>query len=34
VSLLPHLEAAGFRDLWRSYVSELGFPSEIIVAQR
>jgi ubiquinone/menaquinone biosynthesis C-methylase UbiE len=34
VSLVPHLEAAGFREIVRSYVSELGFPSEIITARR
>ncbi|MBI2394828.1 MAG: hypothetical protein HYV09_34985 [Deltaproteobacteria bacterium] len=34
VSLVPHLEAAGFRDLSRRYVTELGFPSEIITAHR
>lgn len=34
VSLMPHLEAAGFRDVARSYLSELGFPSEVINARR
>lgn len=34
VSLVPHLEAAGFHDLSRRYVTELGFPSEIITARR
>lgn len=34
VSLVPFLRDAGFRDVSRSYVSELGFPSETISARR
>lgn len=34
VALVPHLERAGFARLSRSFVSELGFPSEVIVAER
>jgi ubiquinone/menaquinone biosynthesis C-methylase UbiE len=32
VTLRPHLEAAGFRVTHEEYVSQLGFPSEIVVA--
>jgi ubiquinone/menaquinone biosynthesis C-methylase UbiE len=32
VTLRPHLEAAGFRVIREDYVSQLGFPSEIVVA--
>lgn len=34
VSLAPHLAAAGFGDVTRRFVSELGFPSEILTARR
>jgi ubiquinone/menaquinone biosynthesis C-methylase UbiE len=33
VSLVPHLEAAGFEQIEREYVSQATFPSEVIVAQ-
>jgi hypothetical protein len=32
VTLRPHLEAAGFHVSREEYVSQLGFPSEIVVA--
>jgi ubiquinone/menaquinone biosynthesis C-methylase UbiE len=34
VALGPHLEAAGFHDVTRRFVAELGFPSEILTARR
>ena len=34
VSLVPHLEAAGFTRVQREYVSQSTFPSEIILARR
>ncbi len=32
VALAPHLERAGFAVITREYVSQLGFPSEVILA--
>lgn len=32
VALSPYLAAAGFQLLEREYMSQLGFPSEVIVA--
>jgi ubiquinone/menaquinone biosynthesis C-methylase UbiE len=34
VALLPHVERAGFADVQRDFVTQLGFPSEIIRAVR
>lgn len=34
VRMAPHLEAAGFKELRREYVSELGFPTELTCAIR
>lgn len=34
IALLPHLERACFADVQRDFVTQLGFPSEIIRAVR
>lgn len=34
VALLPHVERAGFSEVQRDFVTQLGFPSEIIRATR
>lgn len=34
VSMKPEVEAAGFTSVKRQYLTQLGFPSEIITARR